>query len=144
MSEDTRRYLESHEWALLEGDVVTLGLSEFAVKHLSDLVFIQLPEVGDTVDAGETFGEIESVKAVSDLNSPITGEVIGINEAVVENLELISTDPLGDGWMVKVRIADNTEYESLLDNEEYSRLLEDEEEDDDDDLEDTDDDASDE
>ncbi len=141
MSEDTRRYLESHEWALLEGDVVTLGLSEFAVKHLSDLVFIQLPEVGDTVDAGETFGEIESVKAVSDLTSPVTGEVVEINEAVVENLELISSDSLGDGWLIKVRISDNTDYESLLDFEEYSRLLEDEE--DEDDLTDGDDDSSD-
>ena len=143
MTEDTRRYLESHEWALLEGDVITLGLSDFAVKHLSDLVFIQLPEVGDKVDAGETFGEIESVKAVSDLNSPITGEVIEVNEAVVENLELISGDPLGDGWLIKVRIADKADYESLLEKEEYTRLLDDEEEEeDDDDLVETDDDVA--
>ena len=130
MSDGSRKFLESHEWGLLEGDVATVGLSEFAVKHLSDLVFIQLPELGDKVEQGESFGEIESVKAVSDLNCPVTGEVVEVNEAVVENLELISSDPLGEGWLIKVKVDDPSELENLISLKEYENQIAEEEEDD--------------
>ena len=132
MSVENRKYLESHEWGLLSGKIVTVGLSEFAVKHLSDLVFIQLPEVGDKVEAGETFGEIESVKAVSELNAPVTGEIVEVNEAVSDNLELISSDPMGDGWMIKVQIEDMAEFDNLLEAEEYEKQVAEEDGDDDD------------
>ena len=111
MIPEDRRYLESHEWGLLEGDVVTVGLSDFAVKHLSDLVFIQLPDVGDRVEQGERLGEIESVKAVSDINSPITGEIIEVNTSVADSLDLIANDCYNDGWFVKIKADDASEFE---------------------------------
>jgi glycine cleavage system H protein len=129
VSEETRRYLESHEWAALEGDVATVGISDFAVNHLSDLVFIQLPEVNDKVEAGETYGEVESVKAVSELNSPVSGEIIEVNESVDENLELVSNDPLGEGWLIKVKVSNSSDFESLLTEKEYRDQLEEEEDD---------------
>ncbi len=122
-----RKFLESHEWGLLENETVTVGLSDFAVGHLSDLVFIQLPEVGDTVEQGESFGEIESVKAVSDLSSPVTGEIVEVNTAVAENLELISKDCYGEGWLIKVKPDDATELDKLLDEEAYAKQVEEEE-----------------
>lgn len=128
MSDGSRKFLESHEWGLLEGDVATVGLSEFAVKHLSDLVFIQLPEPGDKVEQGESFGEIESVKAVSDLNCPVSGEVIEVNDSVIENLELISTDPLGEGWLIKVKVDDPSEFDNLISLKEYDEQIAEEEE----------------
>jgi len=132
MSDENRKYMETHEWGLLAGNIVTVGLSEFAVKHLSDLVFIQLPEAGDKVERGESFGEIESVKAVSDLNAPVTGEVVEVNEAVAENLELISTDPTGEGWVIKIKIDDQTEFQELLSSDEYTKQIEEEEDEEDD------------
>lgn len=133
MIPEDRKYLESHEWGLLEGDVVTVGLSDFAVKHLSDLVFIQLPEIGEKVEQGERLGEIESVKAVSDINAPVTGEIIEINTAVVENLDLISKDCFNDGWLVKIQMEAPSEYENLLSPEDYNAQIEKEEEDNNDD-----------
>lgn len=132
MIPEDRRYLESHEWAFLEGDTITVGLSDFAVKHLSDLVFIQLPEVGEKVEQGERFGEIESVKAVSDINAPMTGEIIEVNTNVVDNLELITNDCYNDGWLVKIRLEDNGEYENLMTPEDYVSQIEKEEEESDD------------
>jgi len=131
MIPENRRYLESHEWGLLEGEILTAGLSDFAVKHLSDLVFIQLPEVGDQMEKGERLGEIESVKAVSDINSPITGEVVEINSAVVENLDLITNDCYNDGWLVKIQVEDTSEYDSLLNPEDYSAQVDKEKDEDD-------------
>jgi glycine cleavage system H protein len=98
-----RQYLESHEWAKKEGDLVALGITDFAVKHLTDLVFIKLPVVGDTLRKGDRFGEIESVKAVSDLVSPVDGEVVEVNSELVDALDRVANDPYGAGWMVKVR-----------------------------------------
>lgn len=142
MVPEDRRYLESHEWGLLEGEILTVGLSDFAVKHLSDLVFIQLPEVGDQVEQGERLGEIESVKAVSDINSPITGEIIEVNTAVIDNLDMIANDSYNDGWFVKIQVEDVSEFDSLLSPEDYNAQVEKEEEednlDDDDDFDDDD------
>lgn len=122
-----RKYLESHEWAQADGNEITVGLSEFAIKHLSDLVFIQLPEVGDKVEQNDPFGEIESVKAVSEINAPVSGEIVEVNTNVAENLELISNDCFGEGWMIKIQVDDLTEFDSLLDEEEYQSRLEEEE-----------------
>lgn len=134
MIPEDRRYLDSHEWGLLEGDVVTVGLAEFAVKHLSDLVYIQLPELNEKVEQGERLGEVESVKAVSDINAPVSGEIIEVNSSVVDNLELITNDCYNDGWLVKIQLEDASEYENILTPEDYAAQLEMEEEDDDDDV----------
>ncbi|HTE06937.1 MAG TPA: glycine cleavage system protein GcvH [Planctomycetota bacterium] len=98
------KYTESHEWARIEGDVATIGITEHAAQALSDLVYLGLPAVGAKLTAGRSFGEIESVKAVSDLNSPVDGEVIEVNGDLPDNLGTINSDPYGGGWMVKVRL----------------------------------------
>lgn len=128
MIPDNRRYLDSHEWAMMEGDVVTVGLADFAVRHLSDLVFIQLPEVGEHVEQGDCFGEVESVKAVSDINAPVSGEIIEVNSAVVDSLELITNDCYNDGWLIKIQMDDAEEYENLLSPEDYAAQVEKQEE----------------
>jgi len=98
------RYAKTHEWASLEGNICTLGITKFAVEQLTDVVYIELPEVGDHVFVGDSFGEIESVKAVSDLYSPVNGEVIEINEKLIDDPTKISGDPYGKGWMVKIKV----------------------------------------
>lgn len=127
MRPDDRKYLESHEWAKLDGDVVVVGITDFAVEELSngnegDLVYCDLPEVGRQVELGETFGEIESVKAVADLNSPVAGEVVEINTEIEEHLELLSQDPWQKGWLIRIKpsaksldhLLDAAAYESHL------------------------------
>jgi glycine cleavage system H protein len=101
---DDLRYLETHEYVRLEGETATLGISAFAVDQLGDLVFLELPEVGETIATGERFGTIESVKAVEELYPPVSGTVIDRNEAMIESPELIGEDPYGEGWLVKVRV----------------------------------------
>jgi glycine cleavage system H protein len=128
MIPEDRRYLETHEWCLLEGEVVTVGLTDFAVRHLSDLVYVQLPEIGERVEQNERFGEVESVKAVSDLNAPVSGEVIEVNSAVADTPELITNDCYNDGWIAKIQVDDAAEYENLLNPEDYSTQVEKEEE----------------
>ena len=108
MRPDDRRYLDSHEWAKLDGDTVLIGITDFAVDELcngneGDLVYCDLPEVGRRVESGETFGEIESVKAVADLNSPVSGEIVEINKDIEEHLEILSTDPWEKGWMIRIK-----------------------------------------
>ena len=99
------KYTDSHEWVRLEDGVATIGITSHAAESLSDLVFLDLPEAGDDVSAGEPFGEIESVKAVSDLNSGVSGEVVEVNGELPDNLGDINSDPYGKGWMVKVKIS---------------------------------------
>ncbi len=113
------KYAKTHEWIHIEGDIATVGISDFAVKHLTDLVYIELPEVGRTMTAGEEFGEVESVKAVSDLYAPVSGEIIEINESLADDLAILSEDPFGRGWMIKLKINDATETDSLLDRQAY-------------------------
>ena len=105
MRPDDRKYLISHEWCKIEGRVATLGISDFAVEHLSDLVFLDLPAEGTSLTAGDPFGEIESVKTVSDLYSPVTGDVLETNTELPENLDLLTEDPFERAWMVKVKVA---------------------------------------
>jgi len=110
------KFTSSHEWARIEGDVATIGITAHAAESLSDLVFLELPEVGDSVTAGETFGEIESVKAVSDLKSPISGEITAVNDSLPDNLTNVNTDPYGEGWMLKIKLTGQGE---LLDPAAY-------------------------
>ena len=117
------KYAKSHEWVKFEDGVATIGLTDFAQSELGDLVFVNLPEVGDDVTAGEAFGDVESVKAVSDVNSPVSGKVLEINEALLDAPESINEDPYG-AWFIKVE--DITEEEELLDADAYAAFCEEE------------------
>ena len=112
-------YLESHEWAERDGDVARVGITDFAQDELGDVVFVELPDVGDHVAAGDQFGTIESIKAVSDLYAPVGGEVVAVNEALASSPELVNDDPYGDGWMIELDYEDETAFEDLLSPEEY-------------------------
>ncbi|MBK6940583.1 MAG: glycine cleavage system protein GcvH [Planctomycetes bacterium] len=122
MIPNDRQYLESHEWAKKEGDLVVLGITDFAVKHLTDLVYIKLPAAGDQLKKGDRFGEIESVKAVSDLMSPVDGEVVEVNSELVDALDRVANDPYHAGWMVKVRAPSG--ISSMLDAAAYQKVTE--------------------
>jgi glycine cleavage system H protein len=112
-------YCDSHEWAHVSDGVATVGISAFAVAELTDLVFMALPKVGQKVKAGEEFGEVESVKAVSPMYSPVSGEVVEVNEDLVNKLEILSHDPYNEGWIMKVKVADESELGRLLNYEKY-------------------------
>jgi glycine cleavage system H protein len=117
------RYLESHEWARREDGTARIGISDFAQDELGDVVFVELPEVGDAIDKDTEFGVIESIKAVSDLYAPVSGEVTAVNEDLFDAPELVNDDPFGDGWMLEVDLADESEYEDLLSADEYEAQL---------------------
>ena len=121
MTPNDRKYAKTHEWLRIEGDVGTIGISDFAVKELTDLVFVGLPNVGKKLAAGEVFGEIESVKAVSDLYAPVSGEVIEINSNLPNDLDALSQDPFGRGWLIKLRLSNPAEAASLLDAVAYQQ-----------------------
>lgn len=123
MGPKTLRYSSSHEWASLEGDQCTVGISQFAVDQLTDVVYIELPAVGDVVKAGQRFGTIESVKAVSDLYAPVGGEVIAVNDALTADTSPIGQDPYGKGWMVKIKVAPGTTLDHLLTPEQYQKQI---------------------
>ena len=108
MRPNDRKYAQSHEWCRVEGGVATVGITDFAVSHLSDLVFLDLPETGSTVTAGESFGEIESVKAVSDLYSPVSGEVVEVNSDLPDSLDTLNADAFKTGWMIKVQVSEES------------------------------------
>jgi glycine cleavage system H protein len=118
------RYLESHEWARQEGDLIVVGITDFAVKHLTDLVYIDLPDAGEKVTRGSRFGEIESVKAVSDLNSPVSGEIVAVNSDLEDNLDRVAKDPFGEGWMIKVKPSGPNPLDGLLDAAAYRKSAE--------------------
>ncbi|QJQ96703.1 MULTISPECIES: glycine cleavage system protein GcvH [Halomonadaceae] len=122
------RYTDSHEWVLDNGDgTVTLGITDHAQQALGDVVFVELPEVGQSLAGGDEFGVIESVKAASDLYSPVTGDVVEVNKSLEEAPETVNESPYEDGWIVKVRISDSSELDALLDAETYTSLVEAEE-----------------
>jgi glycine cleavage system H protein len=123
MDPKTLRYATSHEWAYLEGDTCTLGITKFAVEQLTDVVYIELPDVGDHVFKGASFGEIESVKAVSELYSPINGEVIAINDKLENDPSIVSDDPYGKGWMVKIKVEKGTNLDHLLTLDKYEKQI---------------------
>jgi len=117
------KYSESHEWARPDGDVVTVGITAFAVDQLSDITYVDLPRVGERTTAGQRFGEIESVKTVSDLNAPVTGEIVEVHETLNDDPSVITNDPYGKGWIVKVRAGDVSELDAMKSAEEYERLV---------------------
>ena len=119
-------YAETHEWAHLDGDVATVGISKFAVEQLTDLTMIELPKVGATITAGKRFGEVESVKAVSDLYAPVSGAVVEVNATVLQNVQVLTEDPFGAGWLLKVRVEGGTLPADLLDADAYERKIADE------------------
>jgi glycine cleavage system H protein len=116
-------YTKSHEWVRIEGDTATIGITDHAQDELGDIVFVELPEEGDTFDAGESFGTVESVKAVSDLYAPVGGEVVEVNSTLEDAPENINEDPYGEGWIVKLRTTDEAD---LLSPEEYEKVVEEE------------------
>ena len=127
MTPETLHFLPSHEWAHLDGDVATIGISQFAVDQLTDLIMIDLPPVGGALKPGKSFGEVESVKAVSDLYAPVAGEVVEVNEAVTADVQVLAQDPYGAGWLLKVRLADPAAgLVGLLDYETYKAKVADE------------------
>ncbi|MCC6785670.1 MAG: glycine cleavage system protein GcvH [Planctomycetes bacterium] len=123
MRPNDRKYLKSHEWCKIEAGIATIGITDWAVSHLSDLVFLDLPAAGTKVKAGQPFGEIESVKAVSDIYSPVTGEVIEANAELPDALDTLGSDPWKAGWMIKVRVQGG-ESPDLMDARTYEKHLE--------------------
>jgi glycine cleavage system H protein len=117
------RYTKDHEWVRVEGDQATVGVTDFAANQLGDVVFVDLPAVGRSVDQFATFGVVESVKAVSDLFAPLGGDVVEVNPKLAANPELVNSDPFGDGWMIRLRVADATQVGELLDPAAYEKLV---------------------
>ena len=123
MRPNDRSYLDSHEWAKIDGDVVTLGITDFALEQLGELVYLDLPDVGDEVEQGIGFGEVESVKAVSDLNSTIDGVIIEANQALADDLESLQSDPFEAGWLIKVRVSGDDALAHMIDAAAYEEVV---------------------
>ncbi|MFW6000942.1 MAG: glycine cleavage system protein GcvH [Halanaerobium sp.] len=119
-------YSKDHEWVREDGDILVIGISDFAQEELGDIVFAELPEVDEEFETGDSFGVLESVKAVSDTFIPLSGKVVAVNEELLDHPELINDDPYGDGWMIKIDPFDDTELDELLTAEEYAEFLEEE------------------
>ncbi|MFC1558774.1 glycine cleavage system protein GcvH [candidate division KSB1 bacterium] len=117
-------YTKEHEWAALEGDIVTIGITDYAQGELGDIVFVELPEVGTQVAAEDSFGVIEAVKTVSDLFAPVTGEIVEVNDELTDNPALINTSPYEAGWIIKIKASNKDELENLLDAAGYQSMLE--------------------
>ncbi len=118
-----RVYAESHEWHKVDGDIVTIGLTSFAVDQLTDVTFVEMHPVGTVIDAGESVGEVESVKTTSDIYSAVGGEIIEVNDALTENPEMVNADPYGDGWLVKIQIEDQGTLGDCMDAAAYDASL---------------------
>ncbi len=120
------RYLETHEWARKDGDEIVVGISDYAQSTLSDIVYVELPEVGDTVAKGDHLGVVESVKAAGDIYAPMSGEVIAVNEALEDAPELVNQDAFGEGWLVRIAPSEASEWDTLLDVAAYEKVVEEE------------------
>lgn len=118
------KYTDEHEWVLAEKDVATVGISDFAQDALGDVVFVELPEVGAQVEAGKPFGVVESVKAVSDVYAPVSGEVVEVNEELPDAPEMVNTSPFEDAWMIKIKMSDPSELDNLMDADKYQEFSE--------------------
>lgn len=116
------KYAKSHEWVAVDGDIATVGITDFAVKALTDLVWVDLPSVGSQLAVGDNCGEVESVKAVSDLYAPVSGEIVEVNEGLPDNLDVLSDDAFGAGWILKIRMASPADLDSLLDRAAYEEV----------------------
>ena len=117
------KYTKDHEWVRVEGDITIVGITDFAQHELGDIVYVEIETVGETLDREEVFGSVEAVKTVSDLFMPVSGEVLELNEELDANPELVNTDPYEAGWMVKVRLSDSSEVDSLLSADDYQALI---------------------
>ena len=117
----TAKYQQSHEWARQEGDLIVCGITDHAQDSLSDVVYVELPDIGSILNKGEVFGVVESVKAASDLYMPVSGENIEINEVLADKPETVNTDPYGAGWMIKIKPSNPSEWDSLLSGDEYEQ-----------------------
>jgi glycine cleavage system H protein len=117
------KYTKDHEWVKIEGDIVTIGITDFAQKELGDIVYVDVDTLDETIDKDEVFGSVEAVKTVSDLFMPLTGEVIEFNEDLEDNPENVNTDPYDKGWMIKIKISDATEIENLLSADAYKEIV---------------------
>ena len=120
-------YTKDHEWLKVQGNTGTIGITEYAQKQLGDIVYIELPEVGDRFEAGDPIGSIESVKAVSEVFCPVSGEMIEVNEKVATEPDLVNSDAHGAGWLVKIKIEDKSELDGLMDSDEYQEYIEEKE-----------------
>jgi len=120
---DDVRYAESHEWARLEGDKVKVGITDYAQDQLGDIVFVEMPEAGDSFEKGEEFGTVESVKAVSELYMPVGGEIVAVNTDLEDSPERVNNSPYTDGWMIEVKLDDASEMDGLLTNDAYLEKL---------------------
>ena len=127
MNPDDRRYAESHEWVRVDGEIGTVGITDHAQKQLGEIVYLELPEVGHMYDAGDEFGTVESVKAVSELFTPISGEVVEVNNAAVTEPGIINDDPFGDGWLIKVKLSTDVEIGKLMSADAYGEYVREEE-----------------
>lgn len=117
------RYTRDHEWVRLDGEEAVVGITQYAADQLGDIVFVELPDTGKALEASRPFGVVESVKAVSDLFAPLTGEVVSTNEALTGGPELVNSDPYGEGWMIRLRLADPSDLDDLLDADAYDALV---------------------
>jgi len=117
------KYTKDHEWVSLEGDIATVGITHFAQKELGDIVYVEVETLDQTLEKDEVFGTVEAVKTVSDLFLPLSGEIIEFNEALESNPEIVNSDPYGEGWMIKIKISNSTEIDSLLSSESYKELI---------------------
>tara|TARA_B110000483_G_C18168788_1_gene532427 strand:- start:1653 stop:2033 length:381 start_codon:yes stop_codon:yes gene_type:complete len=117
------KYSDDHEWAKIEGDTITVGITDHAQSELGDIVFVELPEVGDSIDKGDSFGTIEAVKTVAELYAPISGEIVAINESLEDEAETINSSPYSEGWIVKIKVNDPSEFEALLTAEQYKEHI---------------------
>jgi glycine cleavage system H protein len=117
------KYTKDHEWIKIEGNIATVGITDFAQGELGDIVYVDVDTLDDTVEENEVFGSVEAVKTVSDLFMPLTGEVVEFNEELEDEPELVNTDPYGKGWMIKIEISDDSQIENLLDASAYQNLI---------------------
>jgi glycine cleavage system H protein len=117
------KYTKDHEWVKIEGDVAIVGITEFAQSELGDIVYVEIETIGETLNQEEVFGSVEAVKTVSDLFMPVSGEILEFNDALESNPELVNSDPYGEGWMIKVKLADASQYDQLLDAATYEGLI---------------------
>jgi len=117
------KYDREHEWVRVEGDIAVIGISDFAQDQLGEVVYVDLPSVGDAIAAGDSFGEVESVKSVSELFTPVSGEIVEVNDALGDAPETVNEEPYGDGWMIKVRLSDPAEVDGLMDADGYEAFL---------------------
>jgi glycine cleavage system H protein len=123
MRPSDRSYFDSHEWAQLDGDIVTVGITDFAIEQLGELVYLDLPATGTAVSRGNSFGEVESVKAVSDVNSPVDGEVVEINAGLPDSLDSLQNDPFEGGWLIKVKVSGAAALDGLKDAAAYEEIV---------------------